>query len=109
MKVPKELAPNDVMWKELASLELFPYHSDRIRVAVDTSHCPIEQWVDSISVCEELNAAGRDVDMEIANAVADLLATRLSTYGLECFATAFKRVYDADEAERQLRILEQKK
>jgi hypothetical protein len=109
MKVPKELEPKDVMWKELASLELFPYHSDRIRVAVDTSHYPIDQYVDSISVCKELNEAGRDVDMEIANAVADLFATRLSTYGLECFANAFKRVYDADEVERHQRILARKK
>jgi hypothetical protein len=109
MKVPKELAPTDVLWKEIASLELFPYHSDRIRVAVDHCDYPIDQYVDSISVCEEMMAAGRDIDMEIADAVADLFATRLSTFGLECFANAFKRVYDADEAERQKRILAMQK
>jgi hypothetical protein len=109
MKVPKELAPRDVLWKELASLELFPFHSDRIRVAIDKGDVSINEWVESIGISEQLMDDGREYEVEMANALAELIATRASTYQLECYADAFRRVYEQSEAERQERIAMMKK
>jgi hypothetical protein len=104
MRVPKELALTDVIWKEQSSLELFPFFDTRIRVSVDTSEIPITQHVDIICASEALMEAGRDADMEMAEALVAVLLPTMSTYKLECMAKAFTAAYDKDEAERQQRI-----
>jgi hypothetical protein len=101
MKVPKEVEPSDVLWEEQATLELFPFFDTRIRVSVDTGEIPIQQHVDLICESEALLAAGRDADMEIAEALVALLLPTMSTYKLECMAKAFTVAYEKDEAERR--------
>jgi hypothetical protein len=104
MRVPKELAPTDVLWKEQASLELFPFFDTRIRVSVDHGEIPITQHVDLICASEALMELERDADMEMAEALVALLLPKMSTYKLECMAKAFTAAYEKDEAERQQRI-----